>query len=85
MEESYRAALTTVFCSLRPGGTLLIGDQVAAGHPSVYNQCKLLEDCGFEHVMCLARPGLFVIGAAAPADDPEPSWFRGEGGGRPPA
>ena len=86
VEESYRAALTTVFCSLRPGGTLLIGDQVAAGHPSVYDQCKLLEDCGFEHVDIAWRDrDFFVIGAAAPADDPEPSWFRGEGGSRLPA
>jgi len=86
VEESYRAALTTIFCSLRPGGTLLIGDQVAAGHPSVFNQCKLLEDCGFEHIDIAWRDrDFFVIGAAAPADDPEPSWFRGEGGSRPPA
>ena len=47
------------------GGTLLIGDQVAAGHPSVFNQCKLLEDCGFEHIDIAWRDrDFFVIGAA---------------------
>lgn len=87
VEESYRKALGTVFCSLKPGGTVLIGDQVAADHPSVFDQCKLLESCGFEHVdVAWRHQDFFVIGAAAPKDDPEPGWFAsGPGGGRPPA
>ena len=75
---AYQAFLGQVFCSLQPGGTVIIGDHVEHGHPSVFAHCKLLEDAGFTDVdVSWRNKDYFVCGARVPMDDEEPPWHQG--------
>lgn len=76
--EGYEALLASVYCSLRAGGTFLVGDHVERGHPGVFAHCKLFEAAGFVDVdVAWRKEDYFVVGGRIPADDPEPSWHAG--------
>ena len=65
--EAYRALFNQIFCSLRPGGHVVLGDHVEHGHPSVFEHMVLLRECGFEDVdVAWRRRDYFVVGARAP-------------------